>query len=159
MLFRSGNILLFKLDGRKNGVVICDLAVVGYAGNVRSNRNVGEKRKDVYKRQCEDISDTLRRELLKDAFYGSIRIQPVISVVGADRRFNRSFHGKIVESHAMTIGATTVPIDPPAVQRLLAVARWRFSNQTVTATILSLIHIYASVFPRKPEGSGLGLFL
>ena len=26
-------------------MVICDLAVVGYAGNVRSNRNVGEKRK------------------------------------------------------------------------------------------------------------------
>ena len=47
-LFRlreSGNILLFKLDGRKNGVVICDLAVVGYAGNVRSDRNAGEKRK------------------------------------------------------------------------------------------------------------------
>lgn len=35
----------FKLDGRENGVVICDLAVVGYAGNVRSNRNTGEKRK------------------------------------------------------------------------------------------------------------------
>ena len=33
-LFRlreSGNILLFKLDGRENGVVIRDLAVVGYA--------------------------------------------------------------------------------------------------------------------------------
>ena len=43
---------------------------------------------------CEDISDTLRRELLKDAFHGSIRIQPVISVVGADRRLNRTaaFH-------------------------------------------------------------------
>ena len=26
-------------------MVICDLAVVGYAGNVRSDRNVGEKRK------------------------------------------------------------------------------------------------------------------
>ena len=39
------NILLFKLDGRENGMVICDLAVVGYAGNVRSDRNVGEKRK------------------------------------------------------------------------------------------------------------------
>ena len=44
-LRECGNILLFKLDGRENGVVICDLAVVGYAGNVRSNRNVGEKRK------------------------------------------------------------------------------------------------------------------
>ena len=33
------NILLFELDGRENGMVICDLAVVGYAGNVRSNRN------------------------------------------------------------------------------------------------------------------------
>lgn len=53
----------------------------------------------------------------------------------APARTKTSFHGKIVESHAMTIGATTVPIDPPAVQRLLAVARWRFSNQTVTATI------------------------
>ena len=43
---------------------------------------------------CEDIPDALRRELLKDAFHGSIRIQPVISVVGADRRFNRfaAFH-------------------------------------------------------------------
>ncbi len=39
------NILLFELDSRENSVVICDLAVVGYAGNVRSNRNVGEKRK------------------------------------------------------------------------------------------------------------------
>ena len=39
------NILLFKLDGRENGMVICDLAVVGYAGNVRSDRNAGEKRK------------------------------------------------------------------------------------------------------------------
>ena len=39
---------------------------------------------------CEDIPNALRRELLKDAFYGGIRIQPVISVVGADRRFNRS---------------------------------------------------------------------
>ena len=44
-LRECGNILLFKLDGRENGVVICDLAVVGYAGNVRSNRNTGEKRK------------------------------------------------------------------------------------------------------------------
>ena len=43
---------------------------------------------------CKDISDTLRRELLKDALHGSIRIQPVISVVGDDRRFNRfaAFH-------------------------------------------------------------------
>ena len=43
---------------------------------------------------CEDISDTLRRELLKDTFHGSIRIQPIITVVGADRRFNRTaaFH-------------------------------------------------------------------
>ena len=43
---------------------------------------------------CEDIPDALRRELLKDALHGSIRIQPVISVVGADRRFNRTaaFH-------------------------------------------------------------------
>ena len=32
------------------------------------------------------IPDALRRELLKDAFHGSIPIQPVISVVGADRR-------------------------------------------------------------------------
>ena len=39
---------------------------------------------------CEDIPDALRRELLKDAFHGSIRIQPVISVVGADRRLNRT---------------------------------------------------------------------
>ena len=39
------NILLFKLNGRENGVVIRDLAVVGYAGNIRSNRNAGEKRK------------------------------------------------------------------------------------------------------------------
>ena len=44
-LRESRNILLFKLDGRENSVVICDLAVVGYAGNVRSNRNAGEKRK------------------------------------------------------------------------------------------------------------------
>ena len=43
---------------------------------------------------CEDISDALRRELLKDVFHGSIRIQPVVSVVGADRSFNRTaaFH-------------------------------------------------------------------
>ena len=43
---------------------------------------------------CEDVPDALRRELLKDAFYGSIRIQPVICVVRADRRFNRfaAFH-------------------------------------------------------------------
>ena len=43
---------------------------------------------------CEDIPDALRRELLKDDFHGSIRIQPVISVIGADRRFNRTaaFH-------------------------------------------------------------------
>ena len=42
----------------------------------------------------EDIPDALRRELLKDAFHGSFRIQAVISVVGADRRFNRTaaFH-------------------------------------------------------------------
>ena len=44
-LRKRRNILLFELDGRENSVVICDLAVVGYAGNVRSNRNVGEKRK------------------------------------------------------------------------------------------------------------------
>ena len=44
-LRERGNILLFKLDGRENGVVIRDLAVVGYAGNVRSNRNTEEKRK------------------------------------------------------------------------------------------------------------------
>ena len=44
-LRKRRNILLFKLDGRENGMVICDLAVVGYAGNVRSDRNVGEKRK------------------------------------------------------------------------------------------------------------------
>ena len=43
---------------------------------------------------CEDIPDALRRELLKDAFHGSIRIQPVVSVVGADRRLNctAAFH-------------------------------------------------------------------
>ena len=35
-LRKRRNILLFKLDGREDGVVICDLAVVGYAGNVRS---------------------------------------------------------------------------------------------------------------------------
>ena len=44
-LRKHRNILLFKLDGRENGMVICDLAVVGYAGNVRSDRNAGEKRK------------------------------------------------------------------------------------------------------------------
>ena len=44
-LRERGNILLFKLDSRENGMVICDLAVVGHAGNVRSDRNVGEKRK------------------------------------------------------------------------------------------------------------------
>ena len=44
-LRKRRNILLFKLDGREDGMVICDLAVVGYAGNVRSDRNVGEKRK------------------------------------------------------------------------------------------------------------------
>ena len=36
-LRKRENILLFKLDGRENGMVICDLAVVGYAGNVRSD--------------------------------------------------------------------------------------------------------------------------
>ena len=36
-LRKRRNILLFKLDGRENGMVICDLAVVGYAGNVRSD--------------------------------------------------------------------------------------------------------------------------
>ena len=43
---------------------------------------------------CEDIPDALRRELLKDAFHGGIRIQPVISVVGGDCRLNRTaaFH-------------------------------------------------------------------
>ena len=44
-LRESGNILLFKLDGRENGVVIRDLAVVGHAGNIRRNRNAGEERK------------------------------------------------------------------------------------------------------------------
>ena len=44
-LRERGNLLLFELDGRENGVVIRDLAVVSYAGNVRSNRNAGEKRK------------------------------------------------------------------------------------------------------------------
>ena len=44
-LRKRRNILLFKLDGRENGMVIRNLAVVGYAGNVRSNRNAGEKRK------------------------------------------------------------------------------------------------------------------
>ena len=43
-LRERGNILLFELNGRENGVVIRDLAVVGYAGNVRSNRNAGERR-------------------------------------------------------------------------------------------------------------------
>ena len=43
---------------------------------------------------CKNVSDAFRRELLKDALHGSIRIQPVISVVGADCRFNRTaaFH-------------------------------------------------------------------
>ena len=36
-LRKRENILLFKLDGRENGMVICDLAVVGYAGNVGSD--------------------------------------------------------------------------------------------------------------------------
>ena len=44
-LRKRGNILLFELDGRKNGVVIRDLAVVSHTGNVRSNQNAGEKRK------------------------------------------------------------------------------------------------------------------
>ena len=44
-LRKRRNILLFKLDGREDGMVICDLAVVGYAGNVRSDQNAGEKRK------------------------------------------------------------------------------------------------------------------
>ena len=39
---------------------------------------------------CKDIPDALRRELLKDAFHGSFRIQAVISIVGADCRFNRT---------------------------------------------------------------------
>ena len=43
---------------------------------------------------CEDVPDALRRELLKDAFHGSIRIQPVVSVVRTDCRLNRTaaFH-------------------------------------------------------------------
>ena len=43
---------------------------------------------------CEDVSDTLRRELFKDTFYGGIRIQPVVSVVRTDCRLNRTaaFH-------------------------------------------------------------------
>ena len=43
---------------------------------------------------CKDISDTLRRELLKDTLHGSIRIQPVVSVVRTDCRLNRTaaFH-------------------------------------------------------------------
>ena len=44
-LRKRGNILLFKLDGRENGMVIRNLAVVGHAGDVRSNRDAGEKRK------------------------------------------------------------------------------------------------------------------
>ena len=68
----------------------------------------------------------------------------------APARTKTSFHGKIVESHAMTIGATTVPIEPPAVQRLLAVARWRFSNQTVTATICPA-KIVGSASPSSPR--------
>ena len=43
-LRECGNILLFELNGRENGMVIRDLTVVGHAGNVRSNRNAGEKR-------------------------------------------------------------------------------------------------------------------
>jgi len=68
----------------------------------------------------------------------------------APARTKTSFHGKIVESHAMTIGVTTVPIEPPAVQRLLAVARWRFSNQTVTATICPA-KIVGSASPSSPR--------
>jgi len=43
---------------------------------------------------CEDIPDALRRELLNDAFHGSIRIQPIVSVVRTDCRLNRTaaFH-------------------------------------------------------------------
>ena len=43
---------------------------------------------------CEDIPDALRREQLKDAFHGSIRIQPVVSVVRTDCSLNRTaaFH-------------------------------------------------------------------
>jgi len=43
---------------------------------------------------CKDIPDALRRELLKDAFHGSIRIQPVVSIVRTDCRLNRTaaFH-------------------------------------------------------------------
>ena len=36
-LRERGNILLFELNGRENGVVIRDLAVVRHAGNVRSD--------------------------------------------------------------------------------------------------------------------------
>ena len=42
---------------------------------------------------CEDIPDALRRELLKDALHGSIRIQPVISVVGVISCFSRRKRG------------------------------------------------------------------
>jgi len=43
---------------------------------------------------CEDIPDALRRELLKDTFHGSIRIQSVVPIVRTDCSLNRTaaFH-------------------------------------------------------------------
>lgn len=61
-----------------------------------------------------------------------------------------SCHGRNRAIHAMTSGAMTVPSEPPAVQRLLAVARWRFSNQSVTATICPA-KIVGSASPRMPR--------
>jgi len=53
-------------------------------------------------------------------------------------------------SHAITSGAITAPSDPPTVQRLLAVARCRFSNQSVTATSCPA-KIVGSASPRMPR--------
>ena len=53
----------------------------------------------------------------------------------------------------MTSGAMTVPSEPPAVQRLLAVARWRFSNQSVTATICPA-KIVGSASPEDAAADG-----
>ena len=50
----------------------------------------------------------------------------------------------------MAIGAITVPIDPPAVQRLLAVARCLRVNHTVTATICPA-KIVGSAKPSRPR--------
>ena len=53
-------------------------------------------------------------------------------------------------SHAMTSGATTAPSEPPMVHKLLAVARCRFSNQSVTATSCPA-KIVGSASPRMPR--------